>query len=448
MSQEKPERAPVTGPGSFDALQRLQELQKEFSAESEPQHAPAATKLPAHWVRRYIKAAVAAVLAIVLGWVPVSRLLVTSSAEATVNARLITLRAPIDGVIASLSPVADTGDTESGSIFAISNVRTDRSHLDELQRFVDLAETELETLQARRAQLQPLLASFKLQSDAYKTARVAQLTAKVAELKAQVAGTDAQVYEAKAALSRSAALLPTGYLSDATYKKSERDFKVLDENANAARSRLAATGVELAAAQQGIFVGDSYSDTPQSAQRSVELGQQIGDLAIQIAGANKRVTQARRALAIEQGAFAHRSAAEVSLPSKGRVWERLVSAGEEVKQGQELLRVLDCGQAVVTATVSEANYDKLRIGDTAKFRFRNGNDDLEGWIISLNGLAAVPGNFAIDQKAMAREPFHVTVYVPDLANAQDCGIGRSGRVVFAKPESRNFAGALLFSTIR
>ena len=41
----------------------------------------------------------------------------------------------------------------------------------------------------------------------------------------------------------------------------------------------------------------------------------------------------------------------------GRVWEVLTANGEEVRVGQELLRVLDCGGAVVTATVSEGAGD-------------------------------------------------------------------------------------------
>lgn len=449
MSQEVLDYKLPSEPGSSDALHRLKVLENELRAESvaatTPQ--PIAAKSAADRLRRPLKCVLAAAVAVVLGWVPVNRLLVTSSAEATVNARLVTLRAPIDGVVDGLMPVADT-EARSGVIFKISNRRSDRGHLDELQRLVLQAEADRDALRDRHARLVPLLVAYREQTDAFKAARVAQLSARSAELKAEIAVADARVVEAKAALGRAAQLQPSGYVSGATYEKAERDFKVLNETANASRSRLEGTEIEMAAARRGIFVGDSYNDTPQSAQRATELEQQIGDIAIQLAASEKRLQLAHDTLAAEQNAYALRSAADVALPNKGRVWERLVTTGEEVRQGQDLLRVLDCGQAVVTATVTESNYDTLRIGDKAAFRFRDGGDEMDGWIVSLNGLAAVPGNFAIDQRAMSRERFHVTVYVPELANARDCGIGRSGRVVFGKDDVRSFAGAILFAAVR
>src|SRR4051794_37997896 len=51
-------------------------------------------------VRRCVKTIVSLALIAVIGWGPLQRLLLTTSAEATVNARVITLRAPIEGRIA------------------------------------------------------------------------------------------------------------------------------------------------------------------------------------------------------------------------------------------------------------------------------------------------------------------------------------------------------------
>ncbi len=439
---------PAGDDASLDAVRRLEALREEFqNAEAtEPADEPAREASP-HY-RRYLKTAIAAVLAVLLGWVPISRLLVTSSAEATVNARLITLRAPIDGEITKFSTQVESGQLEIGTILSISNARTDRSHLDELQKVVVQMEAERGSLKQRHVLLSGLLQSMRQQAETYKKARTAQLMARVAELKADIVAADAQVAEAKATLDRTSALLQAGYQPDATYKKHERDFKVLTESAQAARSRLSATEVELAAARSGIFVGDSYNDTPQSSQRAYLLDQQIGELAIDLENVETRLAQAREALAKEQISFGQRNIAEIALPKRGRIWERLVTAGEQVRQGQELLRVLDCGEAVVTATVSEGNYNKLEIGDPADFSFRNGSEEYRGWIVGLNGLSAVPGNFAIDQRAMVREPFHVSVYVPELTQSRDCGIGRSGRVVFSKPEAQSIAAARFSAPIR
>jgi len=101
-----------------------------------------------------------------------------------------------------------------------------------------------------------------------------------------------------------------------------------------------------------------------------------------------------------------------------------------VRVGQELLRVLDCGGAVVTATVSEAVYNKLYVGQGARFRLRGESQEYAGTVASVTGLAAAGSNFAIEQTAMTREPYHVTIAVPGLAARSECNVGRTGQVTF------------------
>ena len=71
------------------------------------------------------------------------------------------------------------------------------------------------------------------------------------------------------------------------------------------------------------------------------------------------------------------------------------------------MRVLDCAGAVVTATVSESIYNKLWIGQPAKFQLRGMSEAYAGTVVGLTGLTAAGSNYAIDQTAMTREPYHV-----------------------------------------
>jgi hypothetical protein len=108
----------------------------------------------------------------------------------------------------------------------------------------------------------------------------------------------------------------------------------------------------------------------------------------------------------------------------------LTANGEEVRTGQDLLRVLDCAGAVVTATVSEVVYNKLWIGQQAHFRLRGERQEYPGTVVGLTGLAAAGSNFAIEQTALTREPYHVTIAVPGLAERRVCNVGRTGQVTF------------------
>lgn len=125
-----------------------------------------------------------------------------------------------------------------------------------------------------------------------------------------------------------------------------------------------------------------------------------------------------------------RARASLIVPENGRVWEVLTSRGEHVVPGQELLRILDCSGAVVTAAVSEATYGSLRLGGAATFQLRGDGAIHDGRIIGMHGLAAAHANLAIPQTSLAREPYHVTVDVPALAGNGDCALGRTGKVSF------------------
>lgn len=84
----------------------------------------------------------------------------------------------------------------------------------------------------------------------------------------------------------------------------------------------------------------------------------------------------------------------------------------------------------MSAAVSEAVYNSLKIGQPATFHLRGESEERQGRVAGLHGLAAAPANLAIQQTALAREPYHVSVEVPNLATGPDCHVGRTGKVTF------------------
>ena len=123
---------------------------------------------------------------------------------------------------------------------------------------------------------------------------------------------------------------------------------------------------------------------------------------------------------------------QVALPVSGRVWEVLTAPGEQVTRGQDLIRLLDCSSAVVTANVSESVYNRLQVGSPVTFRPSTGGEDFAGTVVNLTGIAGAPANFAILPSTLVKESYHVTVAVPQIAESGECGVGRTGRVIFEK----------------
>ena len=130
-----------------------------------------------------------------------------------------------------------------------------------------------------------------------------------------------------------------------------------------------------------------------------------------------------------------------SSPIDGQVWEVLVSSGEEVRKGQDLVRLLDCSGTIVTVTVRESVFNQLHIGDQAQFRLSGHPARYSGTIVRMSGSAAPPDNLAIQADRVASGGYRIAVSVPELASAQ-CNVGRTGTVVF------NSAGGGVLRSLR
>jgi multidrug resistance efflux pump len=394
--------------------------------------APAKTKPKSSTPRRVVKTLLGLALVAAVGYAPLQRIAQTSSVEAIVNARVITLRAPIEGEVQPGPAARESGAAlASGDLlFRIVDPRADRGRVDDLSRQLAQARDERPRLAARLESARALLADLIEQTRAFRAARIRQLEARRDALTADAAAAHARALDAAATLERANRLTAQGAGTAVQASLAKRDADVAAQSEIAAERQIAANDVELESARRGVFVGDSYNDRPTSAQRADDLGQQIVDFEQALDESDRRIARLAQDVADEQARYAQLSSAAVVAPARGSVWEVLTAPGEQVRRGQELVRVLDCGGALVTATVGESVYNRLRVGSPARFQPRDGGDDLAGTVISLTGSSTTPANFAILPAALARGAYHVTVSVPGLANGETCDVGRTGRVVF------------------
>src|SRR5580700_6452324 len=116
--------------------------------------------------RRRLSTALGLGVVAIVGYGPLQRLLQTSSVEAVVNARIITLRAPIDGEVQPGPNPLEFGSSLSRgeALFRIVNRRADRSRLDDLSRQVAQLREERPGIAARLADANLLLKDLKEQT--------------------------------------------------------------------------------------------------------------------------------------------------------------------------------------------------------------------------------------------------------------------------------------------
>ena len=429
---------------ALDVADRIAKLKEAFERQTQPPPA----KAPGRWrarladlVRqlraqqsRVFKTLAGLLVLAAVGWMPVRTLLETTSTEAIINARLVTLRAPIEGEIGPiLGPLSVGVELQPGApLLRIANQRADRGRLDDLRRLIDRLGGERESLAARRDDIERLYADLAAQTALFQEGRTRQLQARILELRSEIAGAAANRDEADRVVARYTPLAQSGTVTKAAFEKAKRDVDVATATHAALLHRQAAVEVELSALQQGIFIGDSYNDRPRSAQRADELGEKLSEVKADIRERAGRLAGLRQELQNETERFGAQAAAEITTPVRGSVWEVLTSPGETVVRGQELVRMLDCAGVVVTATVGETAYNRLHMGGPARFRFRGGSQDYAGRIIGLTGVATAPANLAIQPAALAKEPYRVTVALPELVTPGQCDVGRTGRVTFGK----------------
>ena len=420
--------------------QKPGETENESGEEHEEENGTAGLKPSAmpgkvvKWRSKIIKSLVGLLLIFAAGWLPAQRMFQVSSVEAVVNARLITLRAPISGVVHSQNPQAIVGSSlaPDALLLYVENPRVDRQRYDRLRRQQRQANSEILALTHRLDFVREQRRQIAGQVENFTRGRVRQLQGEMAGLKAQLASAEARTEQARMELRRLAILNAKGIATDVDTQLARTNRDVAAQELKVIEARMSVIEVELNGAKAGTFVGESYNDRPHSAQRRDELDHQINVLETDLAKWQAVETSLTQDVAEARTELDRNRRAIVRMPTHGKVWEVLTTPGEHVVAGQDLVRLLDCQAGIVSTTVSESVFNKLRLGTPAKFRFREGGDELAGQVVQLSGLGTAPANLEVQPSNLIKESYRVLVSIPQLGSPTKCHVGRTGRVIFDK----------------
>jgi multidrug resistance efflux pump len=458
---ETPRGLPADGPPAIRDMHKalgdafgLQQAETPAAADDAapqdaPKDSPKSSGIWAFALNRPLRIGAALALILAFGAWPLQTLLQAASVEAVVNSRIVTIRAPIDGeIIAAPTDFSAWTAVKGSPALRIVDTNANRARFDDSRQTLGRLEDDRLALMDRIGQTQARLAALDGQTRQFQSGRIKQLEARIGALESDLTGATARAEEARLAEQRTASLLQSGIVSVAEGARINRNKLVADAAEIGARQRVEEATVELKAAREGSFLGDSYNDRPSSAQRADDARLRVDDLTAELRKLDAQIERARANMTDQENQFQGVSDVEVALPASGRVWEIMTAPGEHVRRGQDLIRLLDCSTAVVTATVAETVYNKLRIGGAARFRPADERRDYDGIIVNLTGLSAAPANFAIQPKVLAADAYHVTVALPKLATHGECAIGRTGRVVFDKSAPEVAAESLAFGLRR
>jgi multidrug resistance efflux pump len=357
-----------------------------------------------------------------------------TSADATINARLYVVRAPIEGKV-TLAVQRIGARVNAGELVAeIADDRFDTTRLLNLERDRDDQKIALQRIPAQKAALSQSRDAFATQSTDYKSGRVRQIQARIAEANATADAAAARLRMADSTFSRANELKERGVQTIANLDQARASLDVAEQDLESAKQRASYYETELNSARSGVFIGDSYNDVPFSMQRIRELDLRLAELSVDEQQIEARLAQFERQIGAERVRVNRLTSATLTSHIPGMAWDFLVDDGEYARRGQDLVKLVDCNSEIVSASVGERLYDSLTIGGPVQFRLFGDDRIFDGTITRLGGSGAsqLYANLAVGPSPQHLQRFDVTIAVPELARQPDlaCAIGRTGRVIF------------------
>ncbi|MDQ0314558.1 HlyD family secretion protein [Amorphus orientalis] len=383
---------------------------------------------------RFLRVLIGLMLILAAGFIIVGEQLSGASSGAVVNARLTTLQSPIAGEISMSNLALGSLVGEGEQIARISDPLVDDIRLADLRLERNLAQAERGQITDQIAAIDDSLEILTNRARQYGRERIRQLEAEIEAARSNAAAAEARLEQAQGTLDRVVQLSERGVATEAAFDAATADARVAERLLEQNRSQLRVLEIQLEAARDGIFLGDSYNDAPYSEQRAEELQLRRRELEADLDAVSARLSAITERINAEQRRVNLLSEAVVVANVSGRLWEVLAADGERVQRGEDIMRLVDCNSTFVTLSVAESVYNRLQIGDPAQFRPNGESIVYEGTVSRLagSGAATVYSNLAVAPSGEHLERYDVTLLVPDLAldPALGCAIGRTGRAFF------------------
>lgn len=362
-------------------------------------------------------------------WIIVAEQMSGTSANAFVNARLVTVRSDVAGQIAIPSRALGARVGKGEVVASMTDPLVDTIRLNDLLMEEAFLVSERARLEGYQEATEAILALLEKRSEVYSVHRIEELKIRLDHARQRLAlieGQEAQEGDLNEALDA------VGAVTDAL--PGETRFPALARDH--ARERVEVLEVALRAAEDGVFLGDGYNDAPNAQQRAVELRSEVAATAAAMADVEGRQEAVSARVALERQRVNGLTGGDLASPVDGMLWEVLAADGEHLERGDPVLKLVDCGSVIVSLSVSERLYNSLELGQAAEFRPLGETRVFNATVSRLAGAGAatIYRNLAVAPGQKHLERYDVTLQVSGLTEVPglSCGIGRTGRVFFER----------------
>lgn len=361
------------------------------------------------------------------------------STDAVLNAEVVTVRAPVDGVLDGAGLAVGDRVRAGQAVGWIKPFRTDTGRRDHLTLDFAAQGKLAEALAAEVAALATLDRSLTAETADFRKASLISLDHSHAEARARLEGAAAEADRASAELERKRILMAKDLVAPAALQMAEAEARGARAEAAAAKAELARVAAERQAARRGTFVAGGVNNVPYSRQRLDEVRIKLVERRSQLAAAKVRTAELEGQLAAAERDLARRSDAPVTTPAAGVVWQRFAGEGDGVRSGDAVLGLVDCRTLYLTAVLPRRFFAELKSGDHARVRLAGEPAEMGAMVQSVRaaggGLASTAS--AVIPEARDKLDVVVTLVVEGnrFGSRSDnlCQVGQHATVTFDMP---------------
>jgi multidrug resistance efflux pump len=364
------------------------------------------------------------------------------SISAVVNAPVVSVDAPFDGVIETPSKAVVQKIVSGEEMFTIGQSRVFGSELRSLQSNLLSIEGEISSLQKQKNEFEDLRSELTERRDAQVAARLNWFEHRISEAVASSESAQALLNLAQERKERLNTLADRGMAPRIDELEAESAYESALAASMEAQENVNRLIVERDSISPDMGVDLSSNDMEQITYRLDEISVRNTDLNARISTLSSRkeaLEQEIKGLTDEMNEQKYFS--PVSSVS-GVIWEGSGRPGTTVSRGQPVVEVLDCGLRFVEVELDERHFESVHPGDMARVQMVGSDEILDAKIVAIYGSGALPNQ---DMKAATpRISLNGGLRVIVLIGAADmedervvrsfCDVGRSAEVFFDLPE--------------
>jgi len=307
------------------------------------------------------------------------------SNDAIVNAKVIPIHAPIEGVIADSMMIAGQSVLKGQAVLSIRNPRVSESLVRTLKVEYRTLDDRSQGLEEQLAQLTMLQEDLIKRRQAHASHDLKRIDLQIAEAAAQVLAQSSVVDELRLTRKKNESLLAENFISSIEFERSNYGLEVGLADLQAMQARLELLHSERQASSEGVYLGEGRNDVPYTQQKLDEINTRL----IELSGLQRetlgRLGAVQTQLEFELKSLLRLSEASLLSPVDGVVWRQIYSPGSEVIIGTKVAELIDCNRLFVEVGVKDRVLHQFRVGTDVQFRLVGSAKWLQGKVTQAVG---------------------------------------------------------------